>query len=137
MEQGMPIVREAAADAAESPYITNPGCTGPDGTFYPWNPSQFATMETAASVAQGVAQMLRAKVDVVDTNAGMQRFTPNCACYQVRLNAGAVFNCGLLYRSLSQGDPQKTQALNEVKTMAKNAQPYNFIYPVISSFGPE
>lgn len=131
---GVPTVQ---AVKPPSPYIENPGCTGPDGIFYPWNPTQFATFETASEIAQGIADMLKQKVDVVDTNAGMQRFVPNCACYQIRLVAGAMFNAGLLYKSIAQGDPQKTQALNEVTKMKSSSQPYNFIYVIVASFGPE
>ena len=86
-----------------SPWIANPGGTGP-GVSYSYNPIYFATPQTAATVAQ----MLGGTVVATDALTPSGPFVQNQPNQMVQLPNGGLVNAGLIADMYNHGYTQQT-----------------------------
>jgi hypothetical protein len=96
-----------AAPTAESvfgsnPWITDPTGTSPDGSSYGYNPLYFATVATAAKVAQMVGGKVVAS-DQLASAGGFHQQQPN---QMVELANGTLINAGQVAAFYTHGYPQ-------------------------------
>jgi hypothetical protein len=98
---------ENSAPTAESvfgpnPWIADPKGTAPDGSSYSYNPFYFATVATAAKVAQMFGGTVVASNQLADAG-GFGQQQPN---QMVRLPDGSLINPGLVASYYTHGYPQ-------------------------------
>jgi hypothetical protein len=98
-----------------NPWVTNPTGTGPDGSTYGYNPLYFATLETAAKVAQMVGGTVVQSNQFTGNGGTFTQQQPN---QMVQLPDGRLINPGLVASFYTHGYPQSyvdQMVLNEVK----------------------
>jgi hypothetical protein len=86
----------------DSPWLTNPGGTGPSGS-YSYNPIYFATPQTAAVVAK----MLGGTVVASNAATPYGGFTQSDPNQMVQLPNGTVVNAGLIADMYNHGYTQQ------------------------------
>lgn len=107
---GPSLTLSSAVPTAESvfganPWVTNPVGRNPDGTLYSYNPTYFATADTAAKVAQLVGGQVVAQNALTGSGGPYQQLQPNL---MVEMPNGRLINPGVVASFYTHGYPQST-----------------------------
>ena len=99
-----PLAPTAQSLFGANPWSTNPGGTGPAGS-YGYNPYYFATPATAAKVAQMLGGKVVAMNDITPIGGPIQQNQPN---QMIQMPDGRLINAGLVAGFYDHGYTQQT-----------------------------
>jgi hypothetical protein len=86
-----------------NPWLTQPGGVGPGGVTYSYNPFFFASIQTAAKVAEMVGGTVVESNQFTPNGGPFMQSQPN---YMVQLEDGRMINPGLVASFYTHGYPQ-------------------------------